>query len=43
MPIPSTHEAREAAPIPQWEAPTFVEIRMDAEIGAYQTDGDEPD
>jgi hypothetical protein len=22
-----------------WETPTFVEIRMDAEIGSYQEDG----
>jgi hypothetical protein len=27
-----------------WEAPTFVELRMDAEIGSYQDDFDrEPD
>ncbi len=25
----------------EWTAPTFVEIKMDAEIGAYQAD-DEP-
>lgn len=27
----------------QWEAPTFVEIRMDAEIGSYQDDFDGED
>lgn len=28
----------------RWEAPTFVEIKMDAEIGSYQDDfGDPPD
>jgi hypothetical protein len=26
-----------------WEAPTFVEIRMDAEIGSYQDDFDGQD
>jgi hypothetical protein len=26
-----------------WEAPTFVEIRMDAEIGSYQDDFDNDD
>lgn len=27
-----------------WEAPSFVEVKMDAEIGAYQDDfGDIPD
>jgi len=24
-----------------WEAPTFVEIKMDAEINSYQEDGPE--
>jgi hypothetical protein len=24
----------------EWTAPTFVEIRMDAEIGSYQADED---
>jgi hypothetical protein len=23
-----------------WEAPTFIEVRMDAEIGSYQDDFD---
>lgn len=27
----------------RWEKPSFVEIRMDAEIGAYQDDVDLPD
>jgi hypothetical protein len=27
----------------QWEPPTFVEIRMDAEIGSYQDDFDGDD
>jgi hypothetical protein len=26
-----------------WETPTFVEIRMDAEIGSYQDDFDSDD
>ena len=26
-----------------WETPAFEEIRMDAEIGAYQGDDGEPD
>lgn len=26
-----------------WEKPEFVEVRMDAEIGAYQDDFDERD
>jgi hypothetical protein len=26
-----------------WETPTFVEIRMDAEIGSYQDDFDGQD
>jgi hypothetical protein len=25
---------------PTWQAPTFVEVKMDAEIGSYQTDFD---
>jgi len=25
-----------------WETPAFVEIKMDAEISAYQEDGDAP-
>lgn len=25
-----------------WEKPSFVEIKMDAEIGSYQEDLDEP-
>jgi hypothetical protein len=28
---------------PLWEAPTFIEIRMDAEIGSYQDDFDNDD
>jgi len=28
---------------PLWETPTFVEIRMDAEIGSYQDDFDGED
>jgi hypothetical protein len=28
---------------PLWEAPTFTEIRMDAEIGSYQDDFDGED
>jgi len=28
---------------PIWETPTFVEIRMDAEIGSYQDDFDGQD
>ena len=43
MPIPSTNDPREATVIRQWESPAFVEIRMDAEIGSYQTDEDQPD
>ena len=43
MPIPSTNDPREAPVIPPWESPTFSEIHMDAEIGAYQTDEDQPD
>ena len=43
MSIPSTNEPNQAALIPQWESPAVVEIRMDAEIGAYQTDEDPPD
>jgi hypothetical protein len=27
----------------RWETPTFVEIRMDAEIGSYQDDFDGDD
>jgi hypothetical protein len=28
----------------RWETPSFVEIRMDAELGSYQDDvGDPPD
>jgi len=27
----------------EWEAPAFVEIRMDAEIGSYQDDFDGQD
>lgn len=27
----------------RWEKPSFVEIRMDAEIGSYQDDFDSPD
>lgn len=26
----------------QWSAPEAEEIRMDAEIGSYQADGDDP-
>lgn len=33
----TSHEA------PSWETPTFVEIRMDAEIGSYQDDFDADD
>ena len=28
---------------PRWETPSFVEIRMDAEIGSYQDDFDSED
>jgi hypothetical protein len=32
---------RQTAPL--WETPSFVEIRMDAEIGSYQDDFDGED
>ncbi|HTV25153.1 MAG TPA: hypothetical protein VMG12_40945 [Polyangiaceae bacterium] len=28
---------------PLWETPSFVEIRMDAEVGSYQDDFDSED
>jgi hypothetical protein len=34
----------EGGPIMDWEVPSFVEIKMDAEIGSYQDDfRDDPD
>lgn len=27
---------------PNWQTPTFIEIDMNAEIGAYQADGPNP-
>jgi hypothetical protein len=41
MSIASTDQPREIPVISQWESPTFIEIRMDAEIGSYQADEDE--
>jgi len=41
-----TNEATNAGVTSQearWETPTFVEIRMDAEIGSYQDDFDGDD
>jgi hypothetical protein len=35
-----TVEQERDNPAPTWKAPTFTEVKMDAEIGAYQTDFD---
>jgi hypothetical protein len=42
-PVAVNHEAVEETPM-TWEAPDFVEVKMDAEINSYQDDfGGEPD
>jgi hypothetical protein len=35
-----TVELEQVSQAPSWSAPTFTEVKMDAEIGAYQTDFD---
>jgi hypothetical protein len=41
MDVTNTKEATSEEAL--WETPTFVEIRMDAEIGSYQDDFDGED
>jgi hypothetical protein len=39
----ATNKEATSQEAPIWETPTFVEIRMDAEIGSYQDDFDGQD
>lgn len=39
----ATNEQATSQEAPLWETPSFVEIRMDAEIGSYQDDFDGQD
>ena len=39
----ATNKEATSQEAPAWETPTFVEIRMDAEVGSYQDDFDGQD